>query len=735
MNAKEKNKRGQVKQDTLPIPSDELGIGLEKGNKETLKADQFQKKETAKPKRVNPAIRQRKELYSNLIEALPEVIFVLSLDGRILSLNKAFERITGWSRNEWVGKAFSPLIHPRDVKLAMKKFQQTLRKKTPPAFHLRVQSKSGGYLIAEFLCTPQIQGGEVIAIIGTAHDITKRMRAEDLLRKAKTELEIRLRERTQELNTINKKLEREIAERKRAEVALKEKLSRLSTKSKYETIISAVTRSVHQSISLEKVLENAVTTMNENIDKSKNVCIYLVEGKEAVMKAHRGLPDWFIQRAGRIPYPKGFTWKTIIEGKPVYCADIDRDDLIGPAGRDLGTKSYLSIPIQFEGMTVGALNIHSMKGNAFDEEDINLLQIVAQQIGVAINNAKQAGALRESEERYRALYENNPSMCFTLDVQGRVLSVNRYGLEQLGYARKDLVGQSVLNIFHEDDHKAVLEQMDYCLKNRGAVSYWEFRKVRKQGDVMWVREAARSMQNVDGNTVILLVCEDITERKRAVEQIKASLREKDVLLKEIHHRVKNNLQIIYCLLDLQSQHVKDKKTLQMFNDTCSRVRSMALIHEKLYQSKDLGKIDFGEYILSLADYLIQSYGVNADPVSLRADVEEVYLDVDTAISCGMIVNELVSNSLKHAFTDKTEGKKEINISLYSRNNKLTLRVSDNGVGFPSGFNFKKTESLGLQLVNALTSQLDGTISFNRRPRTEFRITFHRQKHEQRGDLR
>ena len=190
----------------------------------------------------------------------------------------------------------------------------------------------------------------------------------------------------------------EIAERERVNEVLRETLAQLSKKNHYETIISTVTRSVHQSINLQDVLENTVEAMSKNIDGVNDVSIYLVEGQEAVIKAHRGYRDWFINRVRRIPYPNGFTWKTIMEGKPVYCADVDQDTIIGHAGREVGTKSYASMPIRFEGKTVGVININSLKKNAFDEEDLKLLEIVRQQIEVAINNAQQAETLQQSEE-------------------------------------------------------------------------------------------------------------------------------------------------------------------------------------------------------------------------------------------------------------------------------------------------------------------------------------------------
>ncbi len=215
---------------------------------------------------------------------------------------------------------------------------------------------------------------------------------------------------------------------------------------------------------------------------------------------------------------------------------------------------------------------------------------------------------------------------------------------------------------------------------------------------------------------------EIIERKRAEEKINASLQEKVVLLREIHHRVKNNLQVISSLLNLQSWYIEDKKSLEIFRESQTRVRSMALIHEKLYQSKDLNKIEFSEYIESLIKDLFKSYNIDFDRIKLNSKLEGIFFEIDTAILCGLIINELVSNSLKHAFPLNKKG--EIFISLdKDDNNKYTLILKDNGIGFPPNVDFRKTESLGLQLVTTLTEQLGGTIELHKNGYTEFIIAF------------
>jgi two-component sensor histidine kinase len=206
------------------------------------------------------------------------------------------------------------------------------------------------------------------------------------------------------------------------------------------------------------------------------------------------------------------------------------------------------------------------------------------------------------------------------------------------------------------------------------------------------------------------------------EVLNASLREKDVLLKEIHHRVKNNLQVISSLLNLQSGAITEPAVLAMFTESQNRIKSMALIHEKLYQSKDLAKIDFAEYVRNLTNHLYRSYVVNANLISLKLNIENIHLNVDTAIPCGLMLNELVSNALKYAFPHGQKG--EIGISLLRQNGEqLVLVVKDNGVGLPQDFDIKNSKSLGLKLVNILTKQLKGDLNYHGEGGTEFRLAF------------
>jgi two-component sensor histidine kinase len=194
------------------------------------------------------------------------------------------------------------------------------------------------------------------------------------------------------------------------------------------------------------------------------------------------------------------------------------------------------------------------------------------------------------------------------------------------------------------------------------------------------------------------------------------------MLKEIHHRVKNNLQVISSLLKLQSSHVQDKSALDMFNESRGRIQAMALVHEKLYQSANLSRIDFGKYVASLTRLLHGSYGPRLDAVAITSGIRDVFFGIDIAVPLGMIINELVSNSLKYAFPPGRRGNIRLELSRASQNQRL-LRITDDGVGFPKHVDFRKTETLGMQLVCALTEQIGGSIEMVTGNGTEFRVAF------------
>lgn len=250
--------------------------------------------------------------------------------------------------------------------------------------------------------------------------------------------------------------------------------------------------------------------------------------------------------------------------------------------------------------------------------------------------------------------------------------------------------------------------------------FWDSVEISsKNGDKKYV--LAKNIPLYDQNLMIHTV-QDITEQIKAEMQIQHSLKEKEILLREIHHRVKNNLQTISSLLDLQSENIKDKNILNVFKSSQSRIRSMALIHERLYKSENLSRIKAREYINSLIDHLESTYIIKTESVKIHKDISNIYLNLDVAIPCGLIINELVSNSMKYAFPKNRAGSISVALKVHDEKH-LTLIVEDTGIGIPSEINFKDLSSLGLQLVDLLCKQLSGNLSVNKSGGTSFKITF------------
>nr|WP_319374618.1 PAS domain S-box protein [uncultured Methanobacterium sp.] len=333
-------------------------------------------------------------------------------------------------------------------------------------------------------------------------------------------------------------------------------------------------------------------------------------------------------------------------------------------------------------------------------------------------------ALQDNEEKYRTLFESNPNYTLLLNLDGRILDINGAASEFMGLTPEKVIGRNLLElrIFQEEDVDFLREKFSQAVKGE-TVKLAQYKLINKKGEYNWVQSQLVPIKK-DGEIYSILVIDtDITERKNAIDNLKSSVNEKEILIKEIHHRVKNNMQIISSLLNLQSQHLTDdeKVARDVLKESQNRVKSMAMIHEKLYQSKDFTHIKFEDYVQRLVSDLFYSYNTTVKKVKFRVDVENVDLNMETAVPCGLIISELFSNSLKHAFPHGREG--EVYVSLKKEDGEYELVISDNGIGIPHDFNFKHPESLGLQLINNLTKQLDGEIKLDRSHGTKFIITF------------
>jgi PAS domain S-box-containing protein len=298
-----------------------------------------------------------------------------------------------------------------------------------------------------------------------------------------------------------------------------------------------------------------------------------------------------------------------------------------------------------------------------------------------------------------------------------------------GYRRDELVGRLVeLLIPDRFATKHVGYRTNYLRepRTRPMGAGIELFAKRKDGSEFPVDIMLSPLDTSEGR-LVLGVVRDITERKQAEVQARER---RETLLKEIHHRVKNNLQVISSLLYLQSTYITEQATLEILTESQSRIKSIALIHEKLYRSNDLEKLDFTEYVRDLLTDLIRTYKVQQS-VAVHTSIEGTRLGIDTAIPCGLILNELVSNAFKHAFPPGTPGAVWIDLQP-AQDKKYVLTVRDNGAGLPKDFDWRKSKSLGLKLVTDLTKQLDGTVEVRSDGGTTFSITFAELQYKERG---
>ena len=333
---------------------------------------------------------------------------------------------------------------------------------------------------------------------------------------------------------------------------------------------------------------------------------------------------------------------------------------------------------------------------------------------------------RKSYAFASAIFDTADALLVVFDPRGRIVSFNKACTRTSGYTIDEVKGKVLWDVLLVPEEVEEVK-MNFDLMAAGiSVKNCEYGWVTKNGNRRLMEWSNTLLFNEDEMVeYIVSFGMDITERKHTEESLMASLKEKEVLLKEIHHRVKNNLQVIKSLLSLQSLYTKDEHTFNVVREAQNRVYSMALVHEEAYKSQDLTKIDFTKYIESLARNLRSSYKVDPSRIKLKVMVKDVSLGIDLAVPCGLIMNELLSNVFKHAFPTSWEGKCKVSVTLHRTDDRqIELIVQDNGVGMPEDLNIKNVASLGLKLVIILTEdQLQGKVRLNRRKGTRFIITF------------
>jgi len=506
---------------------------------------------------------------------------------------------------------------------------------------------------------------------------------------------------------------RDITERKRAE-KLREILFEIANVANTATSLNALFHSIHESIGVLLPVQNFYLALYHP-DREEISFPYFVDQYDAPPPPHksgRGLTEYVLRTGAPLLAPPDVFESLARRGEV---------ELIGEKAVD-----WLGVPLRTGDRTIGVMVVQSYSEKIrFGQRELEILSFVSAQIAMVIARKQAEETLRRSEEYFRSLIEKGSDIISVMDTNSIIQYISPSVERILGYKPEDLIGTSGFALVHPEDLKRLSAREDFLniLGAPGSLSPTiELRDLHKDGTWREMEAVARSITDANGELAIVTTARDITERKQAEATIRASLAEKEILLREIHHRVKNNMQIVSSLFNLQTEYIADEGARRMLKEGQLRIRSMALIHEQLYMARDLSKIEFASYLRSLTSHLFGFFKVDRAQVRLDTDIEDVRLDINTAVPCGLLFNELMTNVLKHAFPEGRSGTVLVTLRR-EKDGILKLCVKDDGVGFPDSLDIRGAASFGLQIVNLLLDQLDASIEIDRTNGTAFTITF------------
>jgi PAS domain S-box-containing protein len=685
-------------------------------------------------KRAEEALRLNQERYTLAVNAGKVGVWDWDIASGCMYIDPILKALLGFADHEIPNEieAWSSHVHPDDFELLMRATQDHLDGKTVhyEIAHRMVHKQGGSRWFLARGTALRDDHGIPYRMVGTDSDITAGKTVEAALQRAKAELEIKVEERTIELKRLNEQLLTDIVMRRRAELAL-------AAEARFLRAQTDVAKVALSSLRPEKLAQPLIDTIGHAQGYAYGGLWRVLEDSNAVtlVACFGEGTAAFVGRSQDLGDPSSFTAMIIRTGRPAFNNWVQESPYgLNAVTRTLRARALLGLPlIGRTGRVVGALTFADMEDpERFTERDLTQGSVLASQVAQALENSELFSQVNRLQEQYRVVTEALNDAVFTLDAEGRFTFGNAAGERLTGYRLEELLGHSFMDLVAPEDLPELVDRFRRAIAGEAISPHVRAEMIRKDGTHVPI-ELSMANLILDGRVIGRVgVARDITDRRRAEEQIHVSLQEKEVLLKEIHHRVKNNLQIISSLLNLQSKYINDPQALQMFIDSQNRVKSMALIHEILFQSREIAKLDFAEYIKNISIQLFRSYDAYSKNITLVINVKDIILDFDTAIPCGLIVTELVSNSLKYAFMDGRKG--EISIEFSSdHSGLLTLIVSDNGIGFPENIEFEKMESLGLKLVVALANQLAGTVELDHSKGTTFKITFVDYKRKERKD--
>jgi PAS domain S-box-containing protein len=401
--------------------------------------------------------------------------------------------------------------------------------------------------------------------------------------------------------------------------------------------------------------------------------------------------------------------------------------------KKFGIKKTYLMSFSWQNEMFGSANIFTKKGTV--KSNLKNVETFLNIASVALKRRKAEKELEDRERLLRLVTDNMLNLVAHVDKDGKFMYVSPSVKNLLGYEVDEVLGKNVfefMELTHPDDIEKVMSTFidDNQTYKPGNVQH---RFKCADNHYMWINSSGNPLFDSENkyNGVVFSMT-DIDSIKNTEEKYKSSLHEKELILRELHHRVKNNMQIISSLLSLQAKSLKDERDLEIFKSSQSRVKSMALIHEKLYDSPDFSHINLADYIQSLVEELYDTYNIRADKIHLKINIHDIKLNMETSIPLGLLINEIVSNSLKYAFPENENFENpKLVIELKKEKNDYILMIMDNGIGIHDKLDLEKSESLGMQLINSLTEQVDGKLKLDTSHGTKFTIKFGNQKYQKR----
>jgi PAS domain S-box-containing protein len=591
------------------------------------------------------------------VESSPDAIIGKSLEGIITSWNPAAERLFGYTSAEAVGQPMTFLVVPDRIEEEARILDQVRAGESVEHFETVRQRKDGGRIDVSVSISPVRDAfGKIIGASSIARDISEEKQVLATLERMRAELEQRVAERT-------------------ASLAAAEAAARSQT----------------------QLLETVFDAMGEGM--------VMVDGAGRITFANRRMSTLF-----------GFEHNELL-GQSI--------ELLLPE-RSRGSHTQLRAGFMARPVTRPMGAARGLVGRRKDGSEV-LLEIALNPVTIqkepfvlaSIIDVTERQRAEEALRRLAAIVESSDDAIIGTTLEGIITSWNPAATRLLGYRSDEIIGRPIALLIPADRVEEEAQVLGRIQRGQ-RVANFEAGRHCKDGRLIDMAITISPIVDASGRVAgASMIARDITDRKKAAERISASLREKDALLREIHHRVKNNMQVVSSLLQLQSAHLHDPKLLEPFKDCQDRIRTMALIHEKLYRTEGLAQIDFKEYLESLTDMLLRAHS-KGPFIRRQLNLEPVALSIDLAIPVGLIANELISNSLKHAFNGRQKG--VVRVALTRPNqDELRLAVSDDGQGLPE--NFLQSTSLGVRLVRILTGQINGRMEYKSENGAEFAIVF------------